>query len=169
MLNVEIKARLTDLNQARQVAASLGAEHSATRQQTDTYFRVLAGRLKLREQTDHPPVLIFYHRPDQPDPKASDYQLVAVEEGAGMRQLLSDALGIRTQVRKQRELWLVDNIRIHLDTVEELGTFIEFEVMVIDGHTEAKCRAQAQALCEAFGIGEADLIAGSYADLSTNL
>lgn len=66
---------------------------------------------------------------------------------------------------KQRELWLVDNVRIYLDTVHGLGTFIEFEVMAIDGRSEESCRAQAEEMLQAFGISEGDLIAGSYADL----
>ena len=166
MLNIEIKARYADLNQARRLAAALGAEHVVTLQQTDTYFRVPAGRLKLRQQTPGTDQLIFYRRPDQPTPKASNYRVVPVTDGAGMCQLLSDALGIVTQVHKQRELWQMDNVRIHLDTVEGLGTFIEFEVMVVAGHTAEQCHTQAQELLAAFGITADDLLAGSYADLA---
>jgi predicted adenylyl cyclase CyaB len=166
VLNIEIKARCVDLSQARRTAAALGANHVVTMQQTDTYFRVAAGRLKLREQTPGQHQLVFYYRPDQPTPKASDFQVVAVEDAAGLRKLLSDALGTLTQVHKQRELWRVDNVRIHLDTVEGLGTFIELEVMVTAGHTEDTCRAKALALLEAFGIAETDLVSGSYAEMS---
>lgn len=168
MLNVEIKARYVRLDRARQIAGQIGAEHAATIQQTDTYFRVPAGRLKLREQEPGADQLVFYRRPDQPAPKASDFQVVRVEDAAGMHRLLSDALGVLTQVRKQRDLWLVDNVRIHLDTVDGLGTFIEFEVMVIDDRTEASCRAQAEELLEAFGIHADELIAGSYADMQAS-
>ncbi len=165
MKNIEIKARYANLDRARQTAGHVGARHVATIQQTDTYFRVPAGRLKLREQEPGVDQLVFYRRPDQPAPKASDFQVVLVQDAAGIRRLLSDALGVLTQVHKRRELWQVDNVRIHLDTVRGLGTFIEFEVMVIDGRSEETCRAQAEEMLQAFGIGEADLIAGSYADL----
>ncbi|MBS1251627.1 MAG: hypothetical protein MAG451_00660 [Anaerolineales bacterium] len=166
MLNIEIKAKLEDLERARRTAGRLGAEHVATLQQTDTYFRVPRGRLKLREQEPGADQLVLYRRPDQPTPKVSDYQVVPVAESAGVRALLSDALGILTQVRKRRELWRLDNVRIHLDTVDGLGTFIEFEVMVIDGRSEESCRARAEELLASFNISQGDLVAGSYADLS---
>ncbi|MFQ5342152.1 MAG: class IV adenylate cyclase [Anaerolineae bacterium] len=165
MKNIEIKARCHDLDRARQTAGHLGAQPTATLHQVDTYFRVPAGRLKLREQEPGPDQLVFYRRPDQPAPKASDFQVVLVEDAAGLRRLLSDALGVLTQVSKQRELWQADNVRIHLDTVHGLGTFIEFEVMVIDDRSEESCHAQAEEMLQAFGIAEGDLIAGSYADL----
>ena len=165
MKNIEIKARCHDLDRTRQTAGHLGAQHVVTMHQVDTYFRVPAGRLKLREQQPGPDQLVFYRRPDQTAPKASDFQVVLVEDAAGLRRLLSDALGVLTQVSKQRELWQADNVRIHLDTVHGLGTFIEFEVMVIDGRSEESCRAQAEEMLEAFGILQADLVAGSYADL----
>jgi len=165
MRNIEIKARHNNLASARRTAAATGAQHEVTMAQTDTYFRVSAGRLKLREQKPGADQLVFYRRPDQPSPKASDFQVVPVEDGAGMRALLTAALGVLVQVSKQRELWRVDNVRIHLDTVAGLGTFIEFEVMVIDGHSEEGCRGQAQELLDVFGIGEGDLLSGSYADL----
>ncbi len=163
--NIEIKARYHDLDRARRIAGQLGAEHLVTMQQVDTYFRVPAGRLKLREQEPGIDQLVFYRRPDRPQPKVSDYQVVLVEDAAGMRRLLSDALGTLVNVRKRRELWQVDNVRIHLDEVEELGTFIEFEVMVMDGHAEEECLVQAEELLRAFGIGDEGLISGSYADL----
>ncbi len=165
MKNIELKAKYADLDRARRIADQVGAEHEVTMRQTDTYFPVPAGRLKLREQAPGPDQLVFYRRPDQPSPAASDVQIVEVADSAGMRELLSDALGVLTQVQKQRELWLVDNVRIHLDTVDGLGTFIEFEVMVVDGRSEETCRVQAEELLDAFGLSGEDLVAGSYSDM----
>ena len=67
-------------------------------------------------------------------------------------------------VRKRREVWLYRNARIHLDTVEGLGRFIEIEVVVTDGMAQA--RALMKELRAVLGICAKDLIAGSYSDLS---
>jgi adenylate cyclase class IV len=47
-----------------------------------------------------------------------------------MLQALSTALGVRGVVRKHRHVILIDNTRVHLDEVEGLGSFIEFEVVL---------------------------------------
>jgi predicted adenylyl cyclase CyaB len=72
---------------------------------------------------------------------------------------------VRAKVRKRREILLLDNVRIHLDEVEGLGSFIEFEVVVGEGETEARCVARAEELLQAFGVKASDLVSGSYADL----
>jgi predicted adenylyl cyclase CyaB len=165
MRNVEIKAVCRDLAAARRVAASLGARSQGSIHQVDTYFRVPLGRLKLRQATPGPDQLVFYHRPDDPQPKISEIQMVEVAHAEALCSLLAAALGVVVRVVKERELWLLDNVRIHLDTVEGLGTFVEFEVMVTQQHPEASCHARAEELLAAFGMTDEDLIAGSYADL----
>ena len=73
-------------------------------------------------------------------------------------------LGAQGCVRKRREVWLYKNARIHLDTVEGLGRFIEIEVVVTEGMPQA--RALMKELREVLGISAKDLIAGSYGELS---
>jgi len=165
MKNIEIKAVCRDLDAAHRVAAGLGAECRGTIHQVDTYFRVPEGRLKLRQATPGPDQLVYYQRPDQPQPKVSQIQTVEVAQAGALCGLLSAALGVLIRVVKDRELWLLDNVRIHLDTVEGLGSFIEFEILVTREHPEALCRSRAEELLAAFSVDEADLVAGSYSDL----
>ena len=49
-------------------------------------------------------------------------------------------LGAQGCVRKRREVWLYRNARIHLDTVEGLGQFIEIEVVVKEGNVSRPAR-----------------------------
>ena len=62
-LNIEIKARCTDSRFIRDYLLSRGADFKGTDHQTDTYFNVPHGRLKLREGNIENN-LIFYIRPD---------------------------------------------------------------------------------------------------------
>jgi adenylate cyclase, class 2 len=163
--NVELKARLHDLAAAREVAQRLATEYIGIQQQTDTYFHCTHGRLKLREIAGQAASLIPYERPDQASAKGSDYRLVEVADAAGLKQALDAALGVLVIVSKRREIFLVANVRIHLDEVEGLGDFLEFEAVLNDGINDATGQKQLADLQLAFGIQEADLLAGSYSDL----
>jgi adenylate cyclase, class 2 len=164
--NVEIKARASDPAGARIRAASLATEHVGVDHQVDTYFRVPRGRLKLRESSLSGAQLVPYLRPDEPGPKRSDYQIVPVEDPVRLTALLAAILGVHRVVRKRREIWRVGNVRIHLDEVEGLGSFLELEA-VFDGTPAAEIRERKKVadLLVALGLREADLVAGSYETL----
>ena len=95
----------------------------------------------------------------------SDYSRVPTSTPAALRELLSDALGVRAVVRKIREVYWVGRARIHLDRIEELGEFIELEVVLGEQDDIAAGVAEANRLMEALGIGEHDLVACAYVDL----
>lgn len=165
MTNIEIKARCPDLDRARDTARRLGAREAGVLLQTDVYFQVARGRLKLRMFDSGPGELIYYERPDDRGLRRSDYFISPVEDPVRERAVLESALGVPVIVRKRRELWLLDGIRIHLDDVDELGRFVEFEVLVREGESEEERRGVADRLCTEFGVARDECIGGSYADL----
>jgi predicted adenylyl cyclase CyaB len=133
MQNIEIKVRVSSLAGIRHLAIQLGAEHKWTLSQVDTYFNVRHGRLKLREtSTCGSATLISYARPDESASRFSHYRLLPVSEPESLREMLSESLGILVTVRKQRELYTYGEARIHLDLVEQLGTFVELETVIAD-------------------------------------
>lgn len=163
MRNIELKARLRDIRNARQTCKAIGAERHGVIKQTDFYFRVSSGRLKLRDNEPGDMELIYYHRDDTEESKASDYEIVA--GSLELLGILVEALGLRLVVRKKRELWLWHNVRIHLDSVDRLGTFAEFEAVLDGDYDDADGHAKIARLRDAFGIGDEDLIACSYVEL----
>ena len=165
-LIIEFKARCADLARARDVLTAEHASGPDVDRQIDTYFRVPHGRLKLREGTvEH--ALIHYHRPDTADPKRSDVTLVPTgSDASALKMALTAALGVLVVVDKTREIYFVDNVKVHLDRVVGLGTFVEVEAIADDTHqTEEVLRAQCERMLAALGVREADLIAVSYSDL----
>jgi predicted adenylyl cyclase CyaB len=164
--NLEIKARCADLDAARARALALGARPVGVDRQLDTYFRTAAGRLKLRESQLSGGQLVPYLRPDIPGPRRADYRVVPVEDPESLKALLSAILHVHRVVEKQREIWLLDNVRIHLDRVAGLGAFLELEA-VFDGSpaAEAAERQKLERLMGALGIRDPDLVDGSYEGL----
>ncbi len=165
--NIEIKARVADPVALLQRARALATAPEQLLLQDDSFFRLPAGRgrLKLRQQADGSAVLIHYHRADGTEARASDYLLVPQPDGDACRAALARALGLLGRVRKRRTLLLVGRTRVHLDAVEGLGDFMELEVVLQDGDTDAEGAAEAEALMRSLGLAGAPRLAGAYLDL----
>ncbi len=165
VINVEIKAMCSDQERIRQIlikkkATFLGKDH-----QVDTYFRVGSGRLKLREGTIENN-LIWYQRPDQAGPKTSKCILYMTEKGDILKDILGQSMGVMVVVDKEREIYFIDNIKIHLDRVKGLGTFLEIEAQSeADGLAEETLDRQCRQLMDELGVRADDLLSDSYSDL----
>jgi predicted adenylyl cyclase CyaB len=68
-------------------------------------------------------------------------------------------------VRKTRYLHLVGQTRVHLDDVEGLGQFMELEVVMNEGQSDAEGQELAEALMARLGVERGDLLEGAYMDL----
>jgi adenylate cyclase, class 2 len=163
--NLERKCRLANLASAAKAALRLGAHFHAAESQTDTYFHVAHGRLKLREIDGQSAVLISYDRPDEVAARLSRYYLVPVPDPAGLKAALTAALGVRGVVCKRRAIYLWHNVRIHLDEVDELGTFVEFEAVLSPDDDQATADRRLEELRRELALQPDDYLAPSYADL----
>lgn len=162
--NVEIKACLSDSKRVRSLLEMLSDSPVEILEQSDTFFSVSDGRLKLRVQGERGE-LIYYERLDTPSPKESRYFVVRIDEPDLLRKVLSEAIGIRGTVKKRRYLYRVGKTRVHLDEVEGLGDFIELEVVLGDRDSADEGAAVAKRLMRRLGIEEGDLIPCAYIDL----
>jgi predicted adenylyl cyclase CyaB len=142
-----------------------GVEDAGTLYQRDTYFHAVQGRLKLREAPPAMAELISYRRADRDGPKVSNYHLVPVVDPDSTVAALADALGIRTVVEKARRLLLWRNVRIHLDTVAGLGTFVELEAVSDAPGGLYQEEAKIAEVRAALNIADDLLVASGYADL----
>jgi predicted adenylyl cyclase CyaB len=163
--NIELKARVQDPATATAVAERLCGRVTKIERQIDTYFHCPNGRLKLREIDGHKAELIWYQRPDQAEPKASDYVLVPIPDPTGLKHALGLALGVRGIIGKLRRIYLYKNVRIHLDNVDVEGFFLEFEAVLSDDANVDESERLVAELRREFGIAPADLLAGSYGDM----
>jgi predicted adenylyl cyclase CyaB len=165
--NVEIKARLADVEAFERRVAEVADGPPATIVQHDTFFVTARGRLKLREFPDGSGELIYYERPDASGPTTSDYRIAPTSDTASLSSVLSRTLGVRGVVIKKRKLYRRGRTRIHVDRVQGLGNFMELEVVLRAGQTPTDGRAVADELMRLLGITPKSLVDVAYIDLLT--
>jgi len=165
-VNIEIKARCEHPDKIREILHSHNADFKGTDHQIDTYFKSPNGRLKLRQGAIENN-LIHYNRSDQKGPKQSNVSLFPVQsESDTLRHVLKEAMNIWKIVDKKREIYFIDNVKFHIDTVKNLGHFVEIEAIDTDGsHTVEKLKGQCDYYLNLFQIKQADLLTGSYSDM----
>jgi predicted adenylyl cyclase CyaB len=162
---VEIKAKCSYPERIREILKSKNADFKGTDYQIDTYFKVNIGRLKLREGNIEN-YLIYYEREDVKGPKKSKVILYKITPDPALKEILSKVLGVLVVVDKKREIYFIDNVKFHIDTVKNLGDFVEIEAIDAGGNIgEKKLREQCKFYRDLFGIQQDELISVSYSDL----
>lgn len=167
MQNIEFKAELREIGFARAALRRLGAHKVGRIEQVDTYFRVLTGRLKRRvaitDGEPEPAEVIQYDRRDRTQPKMSRFTIYTEDEA---RERFGELpLPIWCEVRKKREVWMWGGVRVHLDEVEDLGRFIEFEALVTPRQHVRRCHELIAELRRALGPAVGEPISTGYADM----
>jgi adenylate cyclase len=164
--NLEIKARVRDAAAlAARAAALAGGPPQVLRQEDIFFFTVREGRLKLRVLGEDRGELIYYRRADVRGPKTSSYAIAPTDRPRELGAVLTAALGSRGVVSKRRTVYLAGRTRIHLDEVQDLGSFVELECVLGPGDGMDGAEAELSDLMDRLGVDAADLIEGAYADL----
>ena len=172
--NLELKAACDEdsLEHVHARAMSLGAGTFTDVIQTDTYFLVSSGRLKLREivpaEGGASAELIAYRRADEPGSRWSDYHLTSLsaESAVAVKQALSITCGVSILVKKRRSIGVWRNTRIHLDVVEGIGSFVELETVVQPGDGDEDVHGEHQHAILMLELTGMPVVSGSYSDLA---
>jgi predicted adenylyl cyclase CyaB len=163
--NIEIKARVESVHALAQRVAPIATEGPIEIAQDDTFFRCESGRLKLRAFSATEGELIFYRRANEQGLKESFYVRTPTSEPERLREALSLAYGQAGRVVKHRTLYLVGRTRVHLDRVEGLGHFLEFEVVLEENEPAEVGVHEAHSLIACLGVKPSQLIETAYVDL----
>ena len=165
--NVEIKARVRDLEDLERRATEASGGSGELLQQHDVFFHSPRGRLKLR-LVNGQAQLIYYERADEAGPKTSKFSIAPVADFDAMRETLGLALGFKGpcgEVKKRRRLFLVGQTRVHVDRVEGLGDYMELEVCMREEQPAEEGERIAHDLMRTLGVAEAELVTGAYTDM----
>jgi adenylate cyclase class 2 len=164
---VELKAKVDDYEYVRKKLSTLGAQCIGTFRQTDFYFKVPEGRLKLREvDGDHVAQLIYYERENIPGPKRDEVFILIIQEPDDLKNILKKILTPLTLVEKVREIYRYQGTQINLDNVKKLGKFVEFERQIFDEPKAIRNDGQIlEGLMNILEIDSNNLETFSYSDL----
>ena len=164
MKNLEIKAHYKQ----NFVPQELDDLYYDTLQQKDTYFSVIGKRLKIRQEessTVNRTYAILYDRPDTCDEKFSNYDFYEITNYNQFIKVFGPALKQEIVVEKNRVLYLYKNARIHFDTVTNLGSFVEIEIVIKTKEDEDNSHRLMTHLCKILDIKNIDKISVGYREL----
>ncbi len=165
MFNAEIKAKTNNPESIRIYLKNNNAVFKGTVHQIDTYFRVPNGKLKLREG-DTENSLIYYEREEVSGPKISNILLHHTDKSTTLKSILHKVFAVDVVVDKMREIYFIENAKFHIDTVKDLGNFMEIECI---DENESLGEAYVMAQCfhhlSSLGIRDEDLVPFSYSTI----
>lgn len=164
---IELKAKCENFDNIRRILNDIGAKYIGVFLQKDIYYVVGEERLKLRNIDDKEYKLIYYIRTNVPNIKESKVLISRVVDAETLNEILDKVLGTKVIVEKIREIYHFKNVKVHLDVVNSLGKFIEFEVESDEDRRERDFKVIKQLMGK-FKIDESELIDGSYSDLIIN-
>ncbi|MBS1518157.1 MAG: class IV adenylate cyclase [Bacteroidetes bacterium] len=160
--NYEIKCRLSNHSGLIKLIKSDGKYVHSTEKQTDIYYKVRSGRLKLRIINDEYSNLIYYERPEKRKIRTSNYIISKSGDFKQLNSILKKQFEVLTEVTKHRNIFIKDNIRIHIDKVRKLGDFLEIEIIYKD---LSRAKKQMEDLFHWLGLDKNNFIKNSYSDL----
>lgn len=162
----EIKAHCSNPEKIEELLLANNASFKGQDHQIDTYFKVSKGRLKLREGSIEN-TLIFYDRVESQGIKSSQVKFLKLEQTqvAALKQILITVHPILVVVDKQRKIFFIDNVKFHIDRVENLGSFVEIEAIGTKQQNFDELQKQCEYFQSYLGISNQECIASSYSDL----
>ncbi|MHB8164880.1 MAG: class IV adenylate cyclase [Methanoregula sp.] len=170
MLEVELKVRVSSLEPVRKLLLEKGAICSGRIHEHDIYynaphrdFGITDEAVRVRYTNDHAVVTYKGAKIKKFGLKAREELNTAVESGEVFETML-DRLGFTktTEVNKWRENYKFSGSAISLDEVDELGTFVEIEIMAEDENTNAA--VLIEKIAKEIGVSGEPLLA-SYLEL----
>ena len=137
-VNLELKIKVKNLKEFKKKLKQIRAEYKGILNQKDIYYKTQAGLLKLRRENKLYQ-LIKYNRNESGENRWSNFEILKIK-GANIEKYFADIFEVETIVEKRRYLYLFRGTRIHLDSVKNLGGFLELETLVNKGESDARKR-----------------------------
>ena len=157
-----LKARVSSQNLLEGELKKLNARFLGVDHQTDTYFQTSIGKLKLRQGTIENLITHYERTFDNGVEKTTVHRYDVNPTEAEVEKLKDSHKQIGTVI-KERKIYFIDHLKIHLDKLQNGEEFIEIEA--IDRHNEfsdEELKNQCMALKDKLGIRESEMVKTGY-------
>ena len=157
-----IKANVTDLSRTERALADMQATFVGVDNQKDTYFSVPKGKLKLREGTIEN-LITHYERVDEKGMERTIVYQYDLKPTAEQISKLHREHVIIAIIEKERKIYFLDNVKIHLDKTVNGKSFVEVEAIDSnDSMSMEQLRLQCLSVKEKLGIKDSELVKSGY-------
>jgi adenylate cyclase, class 2 len=162
--NIEVKVKFANLEAVEKTLLDNSAQFMGTDFQTDKYYKIANGRLKIRRGNIENQ-LIFYRRNESADLKQSEIVLLPIDDK--LEFVLDNSLETAVVVKKARKIFFINNAKFHLDEVEGLGRFVEIEIIDVTGNLpKEELAADCEKYIDLLGLRNGGVfMPQSYSDL----
>lgn len=167
MTDVGLRARPADPASVRRAALEIDSMYEGKDEQTDTYFGVPEGYLKIRESSIDHDRLLFYRRGREDGPQVCEAWTAPVDPVAPLAAVLEAAFGVRARVRKTREIFVRQNLRIQIDRLRGGGTFVVLRWDLGPGDAPREGIEALVAFAERVGLSRESWIRESYCEMQS--
>ncbi len=159
-LNLELKIKVDSHRKFVSALKQIGADYVGILKQKDVYYKTKNGLLKLRIENGNY-TLIKYFR-DENGKRWSNYELMKLN-AKNPEKYLKGIFEVEAVVIKERKYWFYNDTRVHLDTVKDLGKFLELETLLTGNRTDAAKRFNE--IVKILGLDSTKQIRSSYKNL----
>ena len=175
MIEVEAKVRINDVESMEKRITEQGAEYKGMIKQADEYFdfpdmRIFnsGGAFRVRAADRNYRVTYKGVKKDKETTSREEIE-IGIESAEKMIEILEHMGFIRLcEIKKKRKIYLLAGLKISLDVVEELGSFMEIEGMAnSDAEYKAK-NGEIFKLIDKLGVSSSDISQKSYMELALN-
>lgn len=165
-INIQIKSKFDNHDKIRNLLKEKEAEYLGIDFQSDTYFNVRSGTLKLREGNLENKLM---YEDDENDEK-NDILLYKTQKNSSLKKILEKTYGIFEIIEKHREIYKIGNVKFYIDFTSQIGHTIGIEAIGKDGsHTKEQLLEQCEYYINLFGFKQWKFVQNSYSDMVDQL
>lgn len=159
-------AELRDIGAVRSVLDA-AEEYVGVVQQQDTWLRMdeHGGGLLVRSSALGMHAVVETVRQDR-GPVGMERQVLTPIDDARCPPAPWDTMEPQVVVRRGREVWLADNVRLYLDSMPGVGQFLRIEAVVDADHPPDRCREALRRLLRQAAVPLDALQTSSYGELA---
>lgn len=164
MKNLEIKVEVENLDDIKNHLES--GTYRDTLEQVDTYFLLGETKIKIREEKMASELIIYFRKIKKGSRESRYYRIPLTPHSFFVvKSALSFILGVKVKIVKKRDLYVYKNTRIHIDTVNDLGNFVELETVCKNPYGNKEYHDEHEEIKQKLSLGAYKAIAGSYSGL----